>query len=65
MTNEDFLKLKQRYYREGHKPNLPDRVAVTGRPGAANSREQNALRWGYEAALLDVRLRFAKMIVED
>lgn len=50
----DFLKLKVLYYRDGHKGELPQVTTGKERPGGANNREQNALRWGYDQAMRDV-----------
>ncbi len=54
ISDKDFIKLKVRYYQEGHDRDKP--VVTTGRerPGGANNREQNALRWGYDQAVRDL-----------
>lgn len=62
MNDAQFLSLKIRYYGEGHRPDLPRTVQTTGTPGSTNNREQNALRWGYEAAIRDVQARFGQIV---
>lgn len=62
LTDEQFLTLKNRYYREGADCTLPDRATRMNAPGQANNKEQNALRWGYDAALIDVQTRLNKLV---
>ena len=68
MTDQEFLTLKQRYYDQGYRGDLP---VVTGplngkHPGTTNNREQNALRWGYDACVRDLKasvISFAEAMI--
>ncbi len=62
LTNNQFLELKNRYYKEGVDNSLPTVAKRTGTPGMANNKEQNALRWGYDAALRDVQARLNQLV---
>lgn len=62
LTNTKFLELKNRYYREGVDTALPVVAKGVGTPGKANNREQNALRWGYNAALMDIQARLSYLV---
>ena len=64
LDNTQFLLLKNRYYKEGVDNSLPGSTKTMGAPGKANNREQNALRWGYDAALKDIQQRINRFIEE-
>ncbi len=55
ISDKDFLRLKVSYYKDGHRSDLPQVTTGRERPGGANNREQNALRWGYDQALRDIQ----------
>ncbi len=63
ISDKDFLKLKVIYYGEGHRGDLPQVTTGRERPGGANNREQNALRWGYDQALRDMGDRILKQLL--
>ena len=64
MTDDEFLSLKNRYYANGYDENQPGVATSLGTPGKANNTEQNALRWGYEAALNDIQQALFKSIMD-
>ena len=63
ISDEDFLKLKIRYYNEGHNPKLSRNADAAGQPGGTNNQTQNALRWGYNQAVRDIKNRVIENIL--